>query len=176
MFKRVQKRQRRKQKEEELGLNEDMKEVLGLQDTDSEESESSSEEDGHGSDEERIESGETQEEGSVDEEDGGSDALEGELEDEDDASEEDEEDDSISPISVTEAVRDPVYIVSLDPEVKACILCPGKLLKNLRMAEIHKASKVCTSAVSSNQSITIAVLCFHFILRVSLCVQAVDRS
>ena len=56
--------------------------------------------------------------------------------------EEDSEDDELPPMSVTEAVRDPVYIVSLDPEVKACVLCPGKLLKNATMSDIHKASKV----------------------------------
>ena len=37
MFKRVQKRQRKQEKEEELGLDSEIKEVLGLQDTDSEE-------------------------------------------------------------------------------------------------------------------------------------------
>ena len=45
MFKRVEKRIRKKEKEEELGIDEDMKEMLGMHDTDSEESDSSSSED-----------------------------------------------------------------------------------------------------------------------------------
>ena len=50
MFKRVEKRIWKKEKEEELGLDSEMKEVLGLQDTDSEESDSSSDNDSDGSD------------------------------------------------------------------------------------------------------------------------------
>ena len=38
MFKRVEKRRLKKQEEEELGIDEDMKEILGMHDTDSEES------------------------------------------------------------------------------------------------------------------------------------------
>jgi hypothetical protein len=52
MFKRVAKRAKRKEKEEALGLDEEMKEALGMHETDSEESDSSSE-DGSGSDSER---------------------------------------------------------------------------------------------------------------------------
>lgn len=145
MFKRVQKRIRKREREEELGLDSEMKEVLGLQDTDSEESDSSSEDEGEGGS------------GSEDEEDGSSD--EGSQEDQDDEIQDDEimasagdipEDsdtdsdieDSIPEMSVTEAVKDPVYVVSLQPQIKACILCHGKLLKNNKMSEVHKASKV----------------------------------
>ena len=54
-----------------------------------------------------------------------------------------EDDELLLPdISVTEAVRDPVYAVSLDPDLQACILCPGKLLKNTPMIDVHKSSKV----------------------------------
>jgi hypothetical protein len=42
MFKRVAKRVKRKEDEEALGLDEDMKEALGMHDTDSDESESDS--------------------------------------------------------------------------------------------------------------------------------------
>jgi hypothetical protein len=45
MFKRVAKRVKRKEEEEALGLDEDMKEALGMHDTDSDESESDSSED-----------------------------------------------------------------------------------------------------------------------------------
>ncbi|KAF7791207.1 hypothetical protein EIP86_002220 [Pleurotus ostreatoroseus] len=135
MFKRVEKRRRRQEEEEALGLDSDLKEVLGLQETDSEESESSSDE---------------QSEGSGDEEDGSDLELEGADVDEEEDGPEDSEDDEdegsedeieIPLMSVTEAVRDPVYLVSLDPDIKACILCPGKALKNPVMADVHKASK-----------------------------------
>lgn len=137
MFKRVQKRQRRKEKEEELGLDEDMKEVLGLQDTDSEESESSSDEG------DSSQGGLSENES--DEEDGQEDVAqmsEGEEEEEEEEDTESDEEDELPPMSVTEAVKNPLYIVSLDPDIQACILCTGKLLKNVKMMEVHKASKV----------------------------------
>jgi hypothetical protein len=46
------------------------------------------------------------------------------------------------PMNMEEALRDPIYLVSLDPEVKACIICPGKLLKNTKMSDIHMSSNV----------------------------------
>jgi hypothetical protein len=46
------------------------------------------------------------------------------------------------PMNLEEALRDPIYLVSLDPEVKACIVCPGKLLKNNKMSDIHMSSNV----------------------------------
>jgi hypothetical protein len=137
MFKRVQKRQRKQKKEEELGLDSEMKEVLGLQDTDSEESNSSSDDSSNAS---RSDSDEQ------DAMDAGSDTDVGADDDEENVLESGEEgsesDDEIPPMSVTEAVTDPLYLVSMDPDIRACILCPGKLLKNPRMSDIHKASKV----------------------------------
>lgn len=131
MFKRVQKRQRKQEKEEELGLDSELKEVLGLQDTDSEESDSgsddSSDESGSEDEGDAIASGEEDQE---------------ELEEMESDAEDSAEEDEIPPMSVMEAVSDPLYVVSLDPDVRACILCPGKLLKNTRMSDIHKASKV----------------------------------
>jgi hypothetical protein len=46
MFKRAARRVKKKEREEALGLDEDMKEVLGMHDTDSEESNSDSDSDG----------------------------------------------------------------------------------------------------------------------------------
>ncbi|KAF8071868.1 hypothetical protein FPV67DRAFT_902873 [Lyophyllum atratum] len=43
-------------------------------------------------------------------------------------------------ITVQEALRDALYIVSLEPVVKACIVCPGKLLKGAKMVELHRTS------------------------------------
>jgi hypothetical protein len=51
-----------------------------------------------------------------------------------------------APMILEEALRDPIYLVSLDPEVKACITCPGKLLKNAKMSDIHLSSQVRDSA------------------------------
>ncbi|KAJ7455214.1 hypothetical protein B0H11DRAFT_2287596 [Mycena galericulata] len=125
MFKRVEKRRRKQEEEEELGLDAEMKDVLGINDTDSEESESDSESDG-----EDAEGGGT--EGEADEE---------EEEEESDDSSEDSDAAEEPPISVEEALRDPVYIVSLQPDVKACIVCPGKLLKSTEVLNTHRASK-----------------------------------
>src|ERR1700722_539336 len=116
MFKRVEKRRRKKEEEEELGLNEDMKGVLGMQDTDTDESDSDSD----------IQS------------EKGSDAQIAEEGDEE------REDNAESPeISVEDALADPVYFISLEPDTKGCIVCPGKLLKHPKMIEVHKASNVC---------------------------------
>jgi hypothetical protein len=123
MFKRVEKRRRKKEEEEELGLDEDMKEVLGMQDTDSDESDSDSDSDSasdHG-----IGSDAGIEEATEEDGDGG-DSEAGNHE-----------------ISVEDALEDPVYLVSLEPDRKACIVCPGKLLKHSRMIEVHKTSNVC---------------------------------
>lgn len=136
MFKRVQKRQRKQEKEEELGLDSEMKEVLGLQDTDSEESDSSSDEGSSGSEDEGgdAEGGEN----------AGEDPEQMLDEEDEDGSQTSDEEDEFPPMSVTEAVSDPLYLVSMDPEVRACILCTGKHLKNPRMADVHKSSKVST--------------------------------
>ncbi|KAI0346163.1 hypothetical protein BDW22DRAFT_1352177 [Trametopsis cervina] len=145
MFKRVQKRVQKRQREEELGLDGDMKEVLGLQDTDSDESDSSSDEDGTDAesldgDDASGEAGENSVELPADT-DEVADEDDDEQEVEESEESEDEDADKIPPMSVTEAVKDSVYIISLDPRVEACILCPGKLLKNRTMSEVHKASK-----------------------------------
>jgi hypothetical protein len=120
MFKRVEKRRRKKEEEEELGLDDDMKEVLGVQDTDSDESDSDSEESDTGI--EKAGESDANEEENVDGE--SSDGKDIEL-------------------SVEDALEDPVYLVSLELDTKACIVCPGKVLKHPKMIEVHKASGVC---------------------------------
>jgi hypothetical protein len=128
MFKRVEKRRRKKVEEEELGIDEDMKEILGMHDTDSEESDSDSD---------QAESSV----GDVDEEQQGLSETDSLRKGWDSDQEEDAEE---HVITVQEALRDPVYLVSLQPDVKACIVCPGKHLKGARMAELHRTSKACT--------------------------------
>ena len=134
MFKRVEKRRRKKEEEEELGLDEDMKEILGTQETDSEESASDS--DDH-SDDDSSDEGEGMEQNGVGggDEEGGDE--EGESADEDDGKEEEEEDPNVT---VSQALKDPLYVVSVLPEVKACIICPGKLLKGAKMVQTHRES------------------------------------
>ena len=130
MFKRVDKRRRKKEEEEKLGLDEEVKEILGIQDTDSEESESDSD-DGEG--EESVAEEEEEEE----------------EEEEMDSNEEDEEDDrEEDPITVSQALKDPLYNVSVLPDIKACIVCPGKLLKSVKMVQLHRTSNACTLSLN----------------------------
>ncbi|KAF8183385.1 hypothetical protein BJ912DRAFT_905969 [Pholiota molesta] len=135
MFKRVEKRRRKKEEEEELGLDEDMKEILGMHDTDSEESASDSD-NSDGSDNEDEELGDNQ--GELEE--GGESAAEDGEESDESGGEEDEDPN----VTVGQALADPVYVVSVQPEVKACIVCPGKLLKGVKMVQLHRISKACT--------------------------------
>ena len=130
MFKRVDKRRRKKEEEEKLGLDEEVKEILGFQDTDSEESDSDSDSDGGEGEEE-----EEEEESVADDEEMNS------GEEEEDDEEEEEEDPSIT---VGQALKDPLYIVSVLPDIKACIVCPGKLLKSVKMVQLHRTSNACT--------------------------------
>jgi hypothetical protein len=129
MFKRVDKRRRKKEEEEKLGLDEEVKEILGMQDTDSEESVSDSDSDEDEEEEEEVESVADNEEMILGEED------------EDDEEGEQEEDPSIT---VSQALKDPLYIVSVLPDIKACIVCPGKLLKSTKMVQLHRTSNACT--------------------------------
>lgn len=144
MFKRVEKRRRKKEEEEELGLDEDMKEVLGIHDTDSEESDSDSEQ--SDSEDDVV--------GGGDENDEEEELEEGDLEEgSDDGGEESASEDGEPAITVQEALRDPVYLISLQPEVKGCIACPGKLLKGGKMVGVHRTSNACTFPFRSSSVI-----------------------
>lgn len=142
MFKRVERRIRKKEKEEELGLDEETKEVLGLNaaDTDSDESNSSSGSES-GSESEDRDGGlvEDQDASNAEEDDMREDEGD-EEESEGQSDEEDEEDEP--PMSVSEALQNPLWHVSLESEVKACAVCPGKLLKNPIMIDVHMKSGV----------------------------------
>ncbi|KIJ66923.1 hypothetical protein HYDPIDRAFT_108891 [Hydnomerulius pinastri MD-312] len=126
MFKRVEKKRKKREEEEELGLDEDMKEVMGLNDTDTDESDSDSDS------ESNANSGESGQENS---EAGMGQAGEGDEED-GSASEEDVEEEP--PMSVAEALKNPLYLISLDPTIHGCILCKGKAIKHAEMAAVHK--------------------------------------
>lgn len=166
MFKRVEKRIRKKERDEELGLDGEMKEALGINDLNSDDESSDSDNSDDGSSDEDGDSdagadlkedGSDAEEGSeVDEdEDAGEmeldvDELEGLEEDASDADE--SEDEGEPPMSVSEALQNPLYIVSLDPEVRECIVCPGKLIKNAVMGEVHIKSNVRLLLFSAKKS------------------------
>lgn len=168
MFKRVTRRQKRKEEEEDLGLTEEMKEVMGMQDTDSSESDSNSDDDsdsdseGSGEDEKVPKfKGQKRKRGAEDEEElgpeleegteGDDGELDGEVEEDDGEKEEQEEEeqegesdeDEEPTMSISAALQNPLHVVSLDPEIRTCVVCPGKLLKNAKMIEVHMASNVC---------------------------------
>lgn len=122
MFKRVERKRKRREEEEELGLDEDTKDIMGLNDTDSDESDSGSEQENAQSYDPDPGLGEDGEE---------------------DAASEDEDINDEPTLSVAEALKDPIYLISLDPTVHGCVLCKGKLIKNAGMASAHKNANVC---------------------------------
>ncbi|KAI5116399.1 hypothetical protein M0805_005867 [Coniferiporia weirii] len=141
MFKRLTRKQERIEREEELGLDDETKQVLGMHDTDSDESDTDSDSDSDLDSD--LDAGSELDGEGVDAqmrmewlaaEGGGS-------EDEDESDEEgldlDEELDDEPPVVLSEALKNPIYLVSMDPDVRACIACPKKLLKNGRMVEVH---------------------------------------
>lgn len=99
---------------------------MGLNDTDSDESDSGSEHESVQSDDLDADIGEDgDQEGGV--------------------ASDDEGVDGDPPISVAEALKDPIYLISLDPTVHGCVLCKGKFIKNAGMTTVHKNAKVCKS-------------------------------
>ncbi|KAF5327198.1 hypothetical protein D9619_004705 [Psilocybe cf. subviscida] len=140
MFKRVEKRRMKREEEEALGLDEDMKEILGMHDTDSEESASDSDD----SDDEKD---------GVEEDDGegsGLDMLEDGDEGEDEEGSEEEGEEEDPDVSVKQALEEPIYVVSVMPEVKACIICPGKVLKGVKMAHERRVKQFKALAVDAD--------------------------
>ena len=143
MFKRIEKKAKKRKRDEELGLDDEAKQVLGLQDTDSDESESDSD---LGSDSGDGEDGSDSDSGSeaemltewLGEDNDSGDELRSDEEGLD--SEDEFEDDP--PLSLGEATNDPIYQTSEDYDMQACIVCPQKALKNPKMVEVHLQSTV----------------------------------
>lgn len=162
MLKRVEKRRRKREEEEMLGIDEEMKEIMGMHDTDSEESDSESESEGESGSEAGSDAGGS--EGGFDFGDEGSDAFMDDEEvideQEDDRGSESEEEDP--EVSVAEALNDPVYIVSLEPDVRACIVCPGKLLKGSTMVDLHRTSNACTVSLTWRTCFALLTSCPFF--------------
>ncbi len=146
MFKRAEKRIKRKEREDELGLDEDMKDVLGLNDTASDESDSDVDSEDQSVDED-AEADEEYDDSNYDEMEGSFD----QASDSDDSGDDDGTERSL--ITVEEALKNPIFIVSLDPDIKECIVCPGKLLKGQMMAETHTTSNACMLSLALRRSL-----------------------
>lgn len=141
MFKRIEKKQKKQADDEERGLDEETKQILGMHDTDSDESDSGSDSD-------------SDSDGSGAELDGMAEGSGGEMEaewlgadgGEDSDAESDAEGDSSDeeepPMTTSEAIQDPIYKSPADPSIRACIVCPKKVFKNDKMVEVHLASSV----------------------------------
>jgi len=142
MFKRVDKRRRRQQEEEELGIDGQLKQILGAQYTDSEESESDDDSDDDGGERSFAGLG-----GS------GSDSEQGEeVEDEDHDGDEDEDDDAVpaflAKLTIEQALREPILPIPGSDELNLCILCPHKSLRSEPMVHVHRSSNACALSLS----------------------------
>ncbi|CCO32454.1 hypothetical protein BN14_06514 [Rhizoctonia solani AG-1 IB] len=130
MYKRINKRIRKKEKEEELGLDDETKEILGMQDTDSDESDSSEEEQTDDGSEEYDTDGEEKltagrNRGGLNQlsDSGGSDAeslSEVEMEDQEEAENEEitESEEDEPPMTVSEALGNPLYSIQKGSDVQ----------------------------------------------------------
>ena len=147
MFKRVDRRRRRKEIEEIFGLDGDETGVFGLHDTDSSESESESasssatSSDGH-----HIQPTKKRKRGafppSNDNESDENEDVEPAVDDERESW--NGEDGSARRLTIASALKEPVRLICTDPEAWVCTLCPGKFLKHVAMAKVHEASRVRT--------------------------------
>jgi hypothetical protein len=155
MFKRVEKRRQKKEDADKLELDERWQEVLGFHDTDSEESASEESNSEWNDDAEGSDTG-------------------GRVVDSEDEEGEDQE------MTVSQALIDPLYVASsLQPDVKACIVCPGKVLKGPKMEELHLASNACMLLLASRSSASCSfrcLLCIFFPLGPCTTVQALQPS
>jgi hypothetical protein len=144
MFKRVDRRRKRKENEERLGLDE---EVFGLYHTDSSESESDSSDSASTSSSSEGDSTQSRKKRkrgsslpSYDES--------GEDEDGEPAADDEEDEEGSSghgthpPLTIASALKEPIRLILPHSEVWACVFCPGKSLKRAAMVKVHEASRV----------------------------------
>ena len=144
MFKRIEKRLKRREEERQLGIDDETRDILGLNDTDSEESESDSDLSIDAFEAEGFEDDNESEEvwGGI----GGDD-----TDQESDGSEEgeDEEEDAgprriaFPVITAQQALDDPIYAHPTQDNDHLCSICPGKTLVNAQTISQHLASKAC---------------------------------
>ncbi len=143
MFKRVDRRLKRKAEQEELGIDSELKEALGLPETDSDESESDSDSDDDG------------------QEDNPDDDENDDRQEEDDGrgdeqSSSDEADEDVH-MTVKQVLANPLHPSPSNSDITKCFICPGKLLKNETMIQLHLKSKACTLLPSLKFAVTNAL-------------------
>jgi hypothetical protein len=134
MFKRVSQKLKKKEKEDELGIGEELREMFGGQETDSEESSSDSNSSGSNSDSD----GDSEDEGAEDTE-----GQRNRIQIDDDSNS-DDEDGSPPPVSLDKAATEPIYELSREkgPTHHGCIMCDGRILKSESMVADHLQSAV----------------------------------
>ncbi len=144
MFKRVDRRRKRKEKEERLGLDEDQLGVFGLHHTDSSESESDSSDSASTSSSDGLATQSRKKR----KREASSPSYDEDGEDEDSEPTTDDEDDegnsdhgSLPPLTIVSALKEPIRLDS-DSEEWVCAFCPGKTLKHVAMVKVHEASRV----------------------------------
>jgi len=136
MFKRIEKKLTRKKEEEELGITEEIKEAIGFNDLDSSSDESEASSSGSSP---KI-SSKRKRLFDDDELDASSDA--GSEGQESGVSDDSDDDEPAVQMTIEEALHNPLYIVSIQPDIRGCIVCPRKLLKNEIMTSVHMRSQV----------------------------------
>lgn len=147
MFKRVAKRIRKQEEEDALGLDAEVKQVLGLNDTDSEESDDDSSDDGSLAGLEGSEDGEgLGQDGEEMDEDEGPDLFE-----ESDSEADDQPQKIKMKMSISQALKDPIFLDPEDAMNKLCVICVGKKLKTENLVTIHRSSNACTLSLVSDR-------------------------
>ena len=138
MFKRVEKKLARKKEEEELGITEEIKDAIGINDLDSssDESEASSSGSSPKISSKRKRLLDDDDELDTSSDGRGSGALDGSEDDDDDDYE------AGGQMTIEEALHNPLFIISIQPDIRGCIVCPHKLLKNDTMVSVHTKSQV----------------------------------
>ncbi|KAG7451269.1 uncharacterized protein BT62DRAFT_926928 [Guyanagaster necrorhizus] len=112
MFKRVDRRLKRKAEDDALGIDDELKQALGIPHNDSDDSDSSSdssEDEAHAEDEDGVV--------------------------------EDEGDDTEVKMTIAQVLENPIYNSPTDIDMTACFVCPAKRFKGPSMIQIHLCSK-----------------------------------
>ena len=145
MFKRVDRRRKRKENEERLGLDEDQWGVFGLHHTDSSESESDSSDsastsssDGHSTKKRKRGASPQSYDESSEEEDGESEPASDDEEDEEGSNDHG----THRSLTIASALKEPIRPIDPHSEAWMCVLCPGKTLKHATMVKVHETSRV----------------------------------
>lgn len=160
MYKRISKRIKKKEEEAALDLDEGNREILGMNETDSDESDSSNDREGRWQSDTDDSSAQAPHRISTERSTGiqtglghkqnwkmGHSSNDSDIGAEDSEAEqisesEDMEDNSPPPMTISEALNEPLYLVRKGSDARKCVVCPGKELKHSKMATIHVASSV----------------------------------